>query len=425
MKGVKVFTLFVLLALVSSFAIALPVQDVEVKINGDVVENTQTLHFERGEELDIRFRLQADQDLEDVEIRAFISGYEYSDHESLSDVAHISDFSANSVYSKDLTLKLPDKMNIEDGDYTLRIMATDKNGELSQFNYNLEIGASRHAMTIKDVIMSPNGKVEQGRALLATVRVKNSGDRDEEGVKVKVSIPELGISASDYLDQLNAEDTKTSEELLLRIPKCADAKEYKVVTTVEFDEGYESVTEESSVRVTDAGVCEVSSASTSTTPKTIITVGPEVQDVVKAAGGAIYPLTLSNADSTSKTFTISAEAGSWADIKMSPSNVVVLGPNEAKAVYVYVSAKEDASVGEQMFAIKVKSGDETLKEIALKANVVEPANSGSNVGSLKKGLEVGLVVLVVLLVVIGLIIGFNRLKADDDDEDLEAGQTYY
>ena len=52
---------------------------------------------------------------------------------------------------------------------------------------------------------------------------------------------------------------------------------------------------------------------------------------------------------------------------MSPSNVVVLGPNEAKAVYVYVSANEDATAGEQLFALKVKSGDDTLKEITLKA----------------------------------------------------------
>ncbi len=423
MKGIKVITMFVLLALMVSGVSALAVGTPVVKINGDEVTSTEKLFFERGEELDIKIRLTPTVDLEDVELRAFLSGYEYSDHEKTSDSDHISDLSAGSVYTKELSIKLPDKLDTEE--FLLRVYLSDRDGTASEFNYRINVGTSRHALTLKDVVLSPEGKVEQGRALLATVRVKNTGERTEDGIKVKVSIPELGISASEYIDELDAEDTKTSEELLLRIPKCAEAKDYKLVASVEYDEGYETVSEESTVRVQSTGVCEVG-AITSSTPKTIITVGPEVQDVIKGQGGAIYPLTLSNADSASKTFSISAEAGSWAEIKMSPSNVVVLGPNEAKAVYVYVSAKEDANAGEQMFALKIKSGDATLKEIALKANVKEAAQaSSSSMSKLKKGLEIGLVVLVVLLVVIGLIIGFNRLKADEDDEDLDAGQTYY
>lgn len=425
MKGVKIFALFMIftLAMVSAVS-ALPVTIDMVKINGDEVSAGENLFYERGEELEIRVRMEATQDIENVELRAFIAGYEYSDHEQTSDSDHISNFNAGSVYTKELSITLPDKLDQDS--YTLRLYLADRDGTASEFTYNLIVGTKRHQLDIKDVVLSPEGKVSQGRTLLATIRVKNTGEKDEDGLKIKVAIPELGISASQYIDELEAEDTKTSEELLLRIPKCAEAKEYKLVASVVYDEGYETVSEESTIRVQDSGVCEVSAASSSTTntPKTIITVGPEVQDVVKGKGGAIYPLTLSNADSTSKTFTISAEAGNWASIKISPSNVVVLGPNEAKAVYVYVSAKEEASAGQQMFALKIKSGDATLKEIALKANVVEPVAT-SNVSSLRNALQIGLVVLVVLLVVIGLIIGFNRLKADEDDEDLDAGQTYY
>ena len=69
--------------------------------------------------------------------------------------------------------------------------------------------------------------------------------------------------------------------------------------------------------------------------------------------------------------------------------------------------------------MKVSSGNELLKEVTLKANVVQNAESAS----LRQGLQIGLVVLVVLLVIVGLIVGFSRLKNDDSDK--EEDETYY
>ena len=82
---------------------------------------------------------------------------------------------------------------------------------------------------------------------------------------------------------------------------------------------------------------------------------------------------------------------------MDPASSVVLQPGESKAVYVYVSANEDAATGEHMFTLSITSGTETLKQVALKANVLEVGK-----GDFKRGLEVALIVLVILLVVIGL-----------------------
>jgi hypothetical protein len=98
-----------------------------------------------------------------------------------------------------------------------------------------------------------------------------------------------------------------------------------------------------------------------------------------------------------------------------------LNSGESKAVFVHVSASENAQAGAQVFSVAVKSGDSTLKELALNANVVG-GKSAAGASKVKRGLEVGLVVLVVLLVILGLVIGFNRLKESGDEED---GQTYY
>jgi uncharacterized membrane protein len=92
-------------------------------------------------------------------------------------------------------------------------------------------------------------------------------------------------------------------------------------------------------------------------------------------------------------------------------------------MYVYVTANKDAAAGERMFIAKVKSGEETLKEIGLKANVKEAA--ASNWSKLKTALEVAVAILVVLLVILGLVIGFSKLKGEKEEEAGEAGQTYY
>ncbi len=418
MKGVKIFTMFVLLTLATvGIASAIPVTGVEVKLNGHVYNTGETVKVERGEELEISFKMTADSNVSNVDLRAFIAGYEYSNRESTSDSEFFLNLEEGVTYQEKLTIDIPEKADKDQ--YLLRVYLADRGSIATEFTYNLKVESKEKDVTIKDVILSPESKVKQGRALFVMARIKNTGMQDEEGISVRAAIPELGISNRVYLDELEAEDTETTEEILLQIPKCAEPKDYTVVTTVEFDEGFKTSTEESTIRVQDAGVCEAGSSTSES--KTIINVGPQIQDVVKGQSGSVYSLTLNNLGATSKTFTVGVEAGNWANVQMSPSNVVVLGPNEAKAVYVQVSANDNAVAGEQMFALSVKSGDQVLKEIPLKSNVVEPATASGS--KLKKGLEVGLVVLVVLLVVLGLIIGFNRLKSDEDDS--ESGQTYY
>ena len=422
MKGVKIFTMFVLLTLtIAGSALALPVSQVEVKLNGHSYNSGEIVQVERDEELDISFKMKALSDIENVDLRAYISGYEYSDRESTSDSAYFLKLENGVTYQKKLSIDLPQKADKDN--YKLRIHLTDRNSLLSEYTYDLLVDSKDKQLTIKDVVLSPETKVKQGRAMFVTARIKNTGRQDEESLSVRAAIPELGISNRVYLDELEKDDTKTTEEIVLEIPRCAEPKEYTVVTTVEFDEGYKSVSKESTIRVQDAGVCEAGKSTSES--KTVLTVGPESQDIVKGQSTATYVVTLTNSGATSKTYMVSSGAADWASVQMTPSNVVVLGPNEAKAVYVQVSANEAADAGEKAFALSVSSGDKTLQEVLLKANVVEPEAKSAQSSSLKKGLEVGLVVLVVLLVVLGLIIGFNRLKSDEDDEDSDSGQTYY
>ena len=79
-------------------------------------------------------------------------------------------------------------------------------------------------------------------------------------------------------------------------------------------------------------------------------------------------------------------------------------------MYIDAAANADAAAGEQVFGVEIKSGDKTVEEVTLSANVVEGSAGGLN---LKRALEVGLIVLVVILVILAIVIGFKKLKNED------------
>lgn len=255
-----ILTLFLLSSVIMAgvaFAAPVPVAVDNVLINGDEmsVNDVNRLSIEKGEEIEIKVILTALQDADNIQVEAEIKGYEHSDEESTSDVTRVFDAEANVTYRKRLNIQIPN--NVDEDDYKLRITVTDRNNEQITLNYNLRIDSPRHSMEIRDIILTPENEVRAGRALLAAVRVRNLGDRDEDSVKIKISIPELGLSASDYIDEVEEGDSETSEELFLRIPNCAEAGSYDVVAEVEYDDGYEEVSKATTINVVENDACYV------------------------------------------------------------------------------------------------------------------------------------------------------------------------
>ena len=82
------------------------------------------------------------------------------------------------------------------------------------------------------------------RTGVATVRVENKGERTEDDVRVEVSIPELGISGADYIDEIDPNDEEETEEIFLPVPVCAQSGTYLAEVLVSYDEDseYERVT---------------------------------------------------------------------------------------------------------------------------------------------------------------------------------------
>jgi uncharacterized membrane protein len=412
--GLMLFLIGILMS--AAVSAALPVTIDKVKVDGAELTpvDVNRLDVERGQKIDVSVTITALEDLADAQVEAFISGYE---HGTISDSAYF-DATTNTTYVKHFTLEIPDR--VEKDDYVLRVLVTSRATADELMNdYRLKISSPRHAIAIKDVIFRPES-VEAGRAVIAVVRVKNMGEKDEDGIKVTAAIPKLGVSDSDYIDDLEEGETTSSEELWLKIADpCVETGSYDVKVIASFQDGDEETSKTFKLDVVKSDACE---ALVPVTEEIVIVGFGETQDLTQGAAGAIYPITITNAGAAAKTFTVEVIGADWADFKVSPSQVVAVGAGETQTVSVYLAAKESAAVGEQMFAVSIKdSAGNIVEELTMKANI-KAAAAKVELGGVRRALEIVLVALIVLLVIIGLIVAFTRLRGGPEEE---AGQTYY
>ena len=433
----KVLMLFVIALLANSVASAyspedsvntgesLPLEVREVKVDGHEVENgdTITTKVERGENLEIDVQLYSNESQDNVEIEAFISG---DDHYTIADTSEVFDVEADEISWEDLELQLPD--NMDQDEYDLRVLVTTRKGQAKIYNYNLRISTDRHALAIEDVVMSPKYGVKAGHGLFATVRIKNTGLKDEEGIKISISVPELGMSFSDYIDELEAEDEITSEELWLgRVPECAQPGKYRVDVEVQFDEYTRSVTATEQIEVFEGDLCKPQEdKDDKEEPQETIQVPSTHKNVKAGMGGSVYALVIKNPTSTAKEYNIKVSGvKGWGSSSVTPGNTVVVDGGSSKAISVYVTANKNATAGERTFVVNVASEDSSA-DIVLTANVQEADKKEEPQQQMDfvKGLQIALLVLVVLLVILGLVLMFNRMRGREG-EGMDETQSYY
>ncbi|MBR9676062.1 hypothetical protein GOV05_03580 [Candidatus Woesearchaeota archaeon] len=426
----KTILITTLMLLISLFAVsANPIAEEVYVDNVPMLSKTGSTTVERGEEFDVKVEVFSDTPLKNIVVSAEILGYEYSRYDdSLQDESDTFDLDADDRKFVKLYLNIPD--NAERDYYDLRVRVASRTNPSEEYLIRLNLKGKRHNVIIRDIEI-PN-TVVAGRAILGNVRVKNIGDRDEDGIKVTLSIPDLGVEDSEFIDDLESDDSTTSEDLLLRIPACTKEGFYDVVAEVKYNDYYDETTKLTDIKVLESDLCEAQiTGGAPSSEKTLVTV-PSSQEV-KAGQSAVYPIMISNLGKTSKTYVVSVSPAvdSFATYRLDPSNVMIVNAKDTNTAYLYVTVDEDAQSGLKDFRVTVQADGES-KDITLTASVVSEAGSdGSSLdlssGGVKTGLQISLLVLVVLLLILLIIFGFNKLKEEprsDEDED-EPGQTYY
>src|SRR3989344_5415086 len=198
------------------------------------------LDVERGETIEIEVTLQGNATIPggqvpDVRVEARIVGYEFG---TVSDISDIFSVDEGLVYKKRLTLVIPEDIDASEL-YTLRVEASDSRNE-DQIEFTLNIDEQRHSLNIFDILVNPSSNVVAGQPIFVISRIENLGELKEDDVRVTASIPELGVSTSNFIDELITElqeeeeefrlDEQSSRQLefLLRIPEDAQTGEYTV-----------------------------------------------------------------------------------------------------------------------------------------------------------------------------------------------------
>jgi len=214
-----------------------------VYVNGIEVDADTKVQVVLGSTAQIQVYLEGTGERTDVRLRAWIGGYEYDSIESTSDVFEVQDGLA---YKKILTLDIPEDLDVSTHEYILHVEVYDSQDKES-YAYTLYVEQERHDIVVEDILLSTQS-VAPGEYLGVKVRLENQGYKDEEDLKITVSIPSLGISNRVYMDELVSGEQESAQSAYLVIPSDA-AGEYEVLVSVEYNNGYSEVVERSFILV--------------------------------------------------------------------------------------------------------------------------------------------------------------------------------
>lgn len=394
----------------------------EIEINGDQADDGDILYVERGEELELDITVEANEtiDVENAQIEAFIAGYRYVEfeREKVHAFSDTFDLPAGNKRNFDLELEVP--TDIDQKNAKLRILVADENSDsVKVYNYQLNIEGTdeSRAVQVRDFVISPSNQVEQGRATSFNVRVTNYGDRDIDDASLRVSIPALGLSTFESIDEIEVDETQSFESLLLRLPQHAEPGTYAVEATVEFDR-FESTTATQQLTVVEA---EQKDEAASGQQQTRVTVPDSVQ--VNAGQSGVFPILIRNNADESQSYTLNTDVAGWGTATFDPSNVVLVEAGSSETVYLRLTPNQETT-GDQTFNVNIETDSEETSFTAI-AQVQNPEpvqeDNGTDVRTI---LEWALVLLVVILILLGITLLVKK-TGDNDNDNEEEDPDYY
>jgi len=411
MKGImKTFGMLLLLlvsfSLVADNARAADYDIQAVEVCDIVADYThsEAIYVERGTSCRVEVYLSGNDNVDNVKIKAWLGGYEYGDVE---DSTSMFDVLPGVKYKKVLRLDFPEDMDSSD-DYTLYVEAYDDDNRVEK-DFLLRVEETRHLVAIRDVIVRPGTSVEAGRALFVVVRAENMGARKEEDIQVNVAIPELGISARDYIDELtdyeldneDEEDSMSSTEIYLSIPSDVKTGDYELLVDLIYNRGH-SVSKASEI-IHVIGVEEEPQEEESY----LISFDASTKDVALNQEVA-FLIRIANLNGESHVYSVEVSGEQlFADARVE-NDFVRIGKDSTGELAVYMKAKQE---GSHTFVIKVLSDGKTVEEKTLTLNVQKSFIDTKNT------LVVGFIVLVVILIILGLILAFSKMREEGVEEE--------
>ena len=230
MKTKALFSVFVaflvvLFAISTVMAGTLLVNIDEVSVNDEDI-SADTLAGTVGDNVEVRvkFTVTDTDDLEDIKVKAWISGYKDEIEASTSRFDAIS----GRTYIKKVALELPNVKDIEDldEDLTLHVEISDKNDDI-EAEYDLTVQRESYDYDLLSV--EAPSKASAGDIVAIDVVLKNIGRKGLEDGFVVARIPELGVYKKAYFGDIAPEDNFDSDD------DAEDARERRLYLVIPSD----------------------------------------------------------------------------------------------------------------------------------------------------------------------------------------------
>ncbi|MDP3918464.1 MAG: hypothetical protein Q8Q35_00980 [Nanoarchaeota archaeon] len=346
----KTILTFILLALtlVSSVSAVPDNFDIDnVYVNGIQVTEDNKVQVEIGSTATITILIQGEGDSTDIRLKAWLGGYEYDDIEVVSEVFEVQD---GVSYKKTLSLEIPEDLDVSENEYTLHVEAYDSN-DTERKDYTLYFESERHNVVVEDILLSSE-ILSPEDYLAVKVRLSNDGKKDEEDLKITVSIPELGVSNRVYMNELESGDQADAGTVYLTIPEDAKTGTYEVLVTVSYDNGYTESTDSTNLRIDGNSTVYDENAIVSIQTVKNLVVGEE----------SSFKVFVTNLEDSTKEFSLTVSgmnADYTEDVKVSSDKTgeltFTLTPSESGLQTVLIEiTSEDGVVEQELFNVDVE-----------------------------------------------------------------------
>lgn len=361
-----------------------------------------------GDEISVTIELATDEGdkYEDVTIEAWIVD---EDGDRVTDREETHEFNIGKTNDDDdeertIVLDLP--ANVDEGDYYVIVEVEGsvdegayegRSGLLDTVTMNddvvIEVERDDHAVDIENVAF--DSTVTTGETVDMAVTLENVGLNDEE-VRVRVTIPELGIvQTSDFI--VVEEDELVTAYFTTAIPGTAEAGEYTMSVKIYNDDFAETSNFEITVRSTAAPAVTGLTISVDSTTKTV------------SQTGGVYAITVTNNGNDIRTLNFEvAGVSDWATASVNPGTVVVQ-PGTSKIVSVFVSPMSDAR-GAHQFTVFVKEGASVAESLTMTASIAPTLISWGDMNA-ERALKWVIGFLVLVLVVLFVVWSWRKEEA--------------
>ncbi len=286
----------------------------------------------------------------------------------VSDATRTFDISTGQNTIKNLEIPIIGKF--QQANFRLKVKIVDPDGNVEEKSYGLIISQQKFPFVISTVSLTPEDNVEAGKNLVVKLGFKNSGVLPLNGVTVKVSIPELGISSTKFIENIGKSSLQEfNGEFVLKLLDNVQTGAYTVRSEVASQFGGDSEVKEIPVSI----IGQNDQQAQIINDKLVIKI-PIVKQDINDGSESIYPIALRNDGPGAKTYTILLDGAGWANLRLSESNTFVLKQKESKTINVYASSNGNAK-GEQAFVVTIKSEDNVLSQVPLKGNITTRRSS--------------------------------------------------